>query len=422
MKALLIAYSFPPLWEAQSIRWYYLSRELAKAGFKIDVLTISAPFYDNLDLHENIRIFRISPGILERILYRVKSFLKTEPVSVNNGSVKNQTSRDSFLLIQLKKCWRQLKKLFTFLMLGDIRNEWFPLCLQYIKKNIDISRYDCLITSHEPIVDCLLGLKIKKEFPQIRWIADIADPLTADYYPSFWKRWLQSVEKRVLQMADKILVTNEALREVYLKEYEIREDKIEIITQGFDLEWAQKSWNILPENSVFTLFYGGSFYHEFRDPAELFNALKELDFDFKFYLAGRNESFIPRDSKLRGKIVYLGMLPHPEVLEWETKADVLIYISNKTMEQVPGKFFEYIGSGRPILCITYNENDKTAELTKNLGIGEVSLNDKESIKNALTKLYKLWEKGALFSQYYPDKKILLPYSWQSQAEKLKLMV
>jgi hypothetical protein len=38
MRILLIAYDYPPLSSPQAIRWYYLSRELARRGVELHVL------------------------------------------------------------------------------------------------------------------------------------------------------------------------------------------------------------------------------------------------------------------------------------------------------------------------------------------------------------------------------------------------
>lgn len=58
-KILLVAYSYPPLGDAQSLRWYYISNELANIGYKIDVITIKHPDYLNVSINKNITIHRV---------------------------------------------------------------------------------------------------------------------------------------------------------------------------------------------------------------------------------------------------------------------------------------------------------------------------------------------------------------------------
>ena len=91
MNLLLIAYSFPPLLDGQSIRWAYLTRELAALGHEIDVLTISCPdTYDDLLylISPRMRIFRLYPGIIEGTFLKAKSWVSRPG---NRRSRQNET-------------------------------------------------------------------------------------------------------------------------------------------------------------------------------------------------------------------------------------------------------------------------------------------------------------------------------------------
>ena len=68
MRLLLIAYAYPPLWEAQSVRWYYLSKELAKAGFQVDVLTVEYP--GKKEEIPGIRVYRTFPGPFNQAIFK----------------------------------------------------------------------------------------------------------------------------------------------------------------------------------------------------------------------------------------------------------------------------------------------------------------------------------------------------------------
>jgi len=52
-RVLLVAYAFPPIVNAQAIRWLMLVRELTARGFDVDVLSIQAPAYF-LDLLDEV--------------------------------------------------------------------------------------------------------------------------------------------------------------------------------------------------------------------------------------------------------------------------------------------------------------------------------------------------------------------------------
>ena len=417
MKVLLISYLFPPLWEAQSVRWYYLAKELAKMGANIDVLTIFLPFEEKLDLSNNINTIRIPPGPFESILFKVKFKLEIEN-NKNTSNKKNPVLRTTFLFKSLKTIYHINRKILGSLLLGEIRNEWFFKAKKWIDQN-NLNSYQVIITSHEPMVDTLLGLYIKKKYPHLLWLADLGDPLTAPYYPFFWKPVLKKIEKEILKKADIVTITNRRLKEKYLSQYKINPQKILIIPQGFDWNFYLNQNNNLSQNPVFTLFYAGSFYKKFRDPTELFRALEEFPYDFRFYLAGRIEKFLPKSSKLKDKIIYLGVLPHKEVLNWEKKANLLIYIANALEDQISGKFFEYLGSKNPILCITQNPqfDDEILSLINNLNIGKTVHNKKEKILKALLEFYEKFVNNKLNLNHY-NTNLLYKFSWQYYAQKI----
>lgn len=403
MRLLLVAYAYPPLWEAQSVRWYYLSKELAKAGFQVDVLTVEYP--GKKEEIPGIKVYRTFPGPFNQAVFK----------ALRNPKVFSAEVRSSRKFLFIKKLYRAIRKITEYMMVGDTRNEWFfiayPKALQLIREK----NYDLLITSHEPMVDTLLGLALKNR-TKIKWIADLGDPISADYYPKVWKPFLKRLERKVLAKADAIIVTTEALKKKYRMSFG-GEDKILVVQQGFDLEFF-RSQNKVEKNKKFTLAYTGSFYKDFREPKALVEALAKLNFDFELWLAGRLEGFLPLFEPIKERVKYFGVLSHPEALELQTKADVLVYLGNRLESQVPGKFYEYLGSKKPILCIIQRTEDPVAGLVRELRIGEMCLNEPEEIARAISKLYVHWLRGEMEDVYRYEEEKVREFSWQNQAQKL----
>jgi len=402
LKVLLIAYAYPPLWEAQSVRWYYLSKELARAGIKVDVLTIRYP--GRIEDLPGIRVYRTFPGPFNKTVFK----------ALSNPSVFSAKVRRTGVFLMAKKLYRAVRRFLEYLMAGDTRNEWFFIAYFKALKLLKENRYDFVITSHEPVVDTLIGLALKRK--GIKWIADLADPISAEYYPTFWRPILRKLERKVLEQADAVIVTTEGLKKNYERQANQR-DKILVITQGFDLEFFRSSMRSV-RNDKFTLAYTGSFYKDFRNPSAFAEALKRLAFDFELRLAGRLEGFLSFFYPIRHRVRYYGILTHKEVLEIQASSDVLVYLGNRLRNQIPGKIFEYLGSKRPILCIIQNKNDPVAELVKNLGIGEVCFNEAEEIYEAINKFYKLWVDKKLDTEYHYDESKIKEFSWQHQSQKL----
>jgi hypothetical protein len=201
---LLIAYNFPPLISPQSLRWFYLSRELVKRGYAIDVLTIRMPerFQDMLsDVPGAIRICRTFPGPFYywTFKYSRESSHETQRISSDHSTVWK-------LLSDIHRTtWRALNTI----LIPDIYLEWLPLAIRKGKELIKRNRYDVIISSSEPRVCHLAGYFLKKR-SGIPWVADYGDPW---FYSSptigefsFKKTILQRIEKVFLKKVDAIMI------------------------------------------------------------------------------------------------------------------------------------------------------------------------------------------------------------------------
>ncbi len=411
MKFLIISYLYPPIWEAQSIRWYYISKSLAQLGHKVDVLTIKLNNKEEYE-NENLKIYRIYPGLFEFLLFKYKNKLGLE-------SKYRKKIAKIFLLQILRKSYKFARKFINHFLLGDVRNEWFLNFLVYYYSNLrkKILNYDYIICAHEPMVDLFIGWFLKINHPRIKLIIDMADPLTADYYPIFWKSILSFLEKKILEKSELILVTNPFLKNFYIKNYSIEPKRLFVFTQGFDenLLYECKKEDYI-DNNTLCLFYAGSFY-SFRNPSKFFNVIKRLP-NVKFFYAGRHENFLPAELVRQNKIVYLGVLPHQEVLKYAKRMHILVYFSNQTEYQIPGKIFEYLGLRKPIFCITPKKQDFVKNLIEEFKVGITATDEENDIEKKLLSILDLWKRKKDVSDLWKgDIDKIKMFSWQYQTKK-----
>ena len=411
---MLIAYSYPPLQDPQSIRWFHFSNILAEKGYKIDVVTVKLPaslMWAGEPINSNITIFRVFPGFFENFSNNIKSKIGTDKAG-------NVSKRKSIGFRVLKSGYWSIRKIMNNILIGDLRTEWLPFCLKFINK-VDISEYSVLITSQEPFVDSLVGLRIKKSHPNILWIADMGDSILSPYYPRWRKGIDMHFEKKVVELADKVILTNNSILSSLSAEYGIKKDKFSIVTQGFDSRNYKETKN---NNERFTMLFSGTLYEHFREPDNIIKAIKDLDIDVKLIIAGRNEGFVKVFEQAGRKVEFVGFVPYSRSLELQQKADVLINISNKQSYQVPGKFFEYLGSRKPILDIVYSKQDETAKLINSLNIGLVCKNSAADIKDAILKLYALWKNDKINNSFDFKNKNIYQYSWENGANKIENII
>lgn len=420
---LLIAYNFPPLISPQSLRWFYLTRELLKLGYKIDVLTISMPsrFKDMIDMiPPQINVYRTTPGPFYYMTYKY---------SREDRHAQHADSTDKFSIDLWKYIYRLYLAIYSIgnlFFIPNLYTEWLPNAyfkgLSILKKN----RYDLIISSSEPAVCHLVAYLLKKSF-SIKWIADYGDPwiypisTQKDY--EIKKSLIKKIEAKILKAVDFITVTAQGTQKLYLDNYTfLKDNKIKIITQGYSQDiFSAVALN--KDKNHFVLTYCGSFYKILRDPSQLFLALKELSIDdLKVEIVGRINEFEQclKESPLDKIIHYKGFVNHLESITLEKNATALIFISNSTDTQIPGKIYEYIGAKRPILCITRDIKDPSARLILDTNRGIVVSDNKEDIKKGIKELYRLHKEGKLDT--YFNLTDLTEYTWYNSAKKISEVI
>jgi hypothetical protein len=155
---------------------------------------------------------------------------------------------------------------------------------------------------------------------------------------------------------------------------------------------------------------------------ELFKALRDLnEMDIEFFIAGRNDEVVSdakRFGLLGNKVKYLGYLRYRDALRVQQEGDVLVYIGNRSSNQVPGKIYEYLGARKPILAILKNPNDEMKDLVLNLKRGIVTSDECSKIKEALSFLWGLYKKEKLYSSFNLSLEDVDQYSWESLSNLL----
>lgn len=379
MRILLIAYEFPPSPSPQSLRWAYLSRGLVRAGHEVHVLTTEPAWAVTglPELPEQMRIHRVSGGPIASTLamlnkrheakMRARGKIGSMPDVQASSEVETTVSRNDggmvvnpsvVALRESRLNWKgrlaeRLKQLATSLLFPDTRGEWYFPVRKVIDRLVGEIRPDIVVSSHEPATTLELGIYLKLRH-RLPWLADLGDPVLADYTPKRWRRRAFKVERQVMRLADGVTVTAPGTRQLLLDRHGppvAGEAAIMVLPQGFDDQ--RESSAAIPhdffDRELLELLYSGSFY-QFRRPDALIDAVMAVP-GVRLNVA---TSVIPDWLRLRfeaqpEKFRLLGFMPHIGVLAMQRKADVLVNIANDNPGQVPGKIYEYFGAGRPIM-------------------------------------------------------------------------
>jgi len=426
-RILLIAYEYSPSPSPQSLRWTYLSRELSLRGYLVEVLTVDlglkAAGLPNLPA--DVVIHRTFPGPFRGLLAsRRKRREASESGAPQAGAQTQRLVRNdaSTAPSSSRGGWKHrvsmfVQNLFERLIFPDLRGEWYPSARRELRRMLHDFKPNLVISSHEPATTLQLGLIAKRR--GVRWIADLADPVLAPYTPKRWRRKAAKLEAAVCATADHVLVTAESARQLLLKRHATRAP-IAVLTQGFDDRRPPRA-SATP-NSTLELLYTGSFY-SFRRVDALLEAVLATP-GLRLNIASIVVPDIVREAGEANpdRIRLLGFLPHDEAVAWQQRADVLINLANADPMQVPGKFYEYLGSGRPILHLGENEGDEAARLVQERHRGWICPQRPAALIETLRGLVELHREGRMSEGLSLDRESIAEFGWSVLGERLVRIV
>ena len=242
---------------------------------------------------------------------------------------------------------------------------------QNLEEDINDARQkvDVIVTTGPPHSLHLIGLELKKRLG-IKWLADFRDPwskrdvLDQLILSKRSRRNHLKLEHSVLHVADQILTVSPSLKSSLT---DLGARKIDIITNGYDFDPPESNGQNIKK---FTLSHVGLLNLN-RNPNSLWKVLNEVvdkipgfaeDREINWAGTIENEVIASLESytNLRNRYIQQGYLSHDHVLEVYSKTAVLLLLINNTDNArwiLPGKMFEYIAQGKPILSLGKAKSD-----------------------------------------------------------------
>lgn len=315
-----------------------------------------------------------------------------------------------------------IKRGLSLLMFPDARAEWMPWARKLLDRLLDDIKPDVVITSHEPANSIELGLHAKRR--GFRWIADLGDPVLAPYTPPRWRKRAHALERALCERADVVTVTSEAARRVLRERHAIPDERCILVTQGFDHRFedgGSDDGEIGFDRDRVELLYTGSFY-AFRRPGDLLQAVIDtpgVRLSIATIVAPQEvaEAAAAHPDKVR----LLGFLAHRQALALQRRCDVLVNLANDDPVQVPGKLYEYIGSGTPILHVGGTDCDASTRLLHEAGAGWCEPADRIALTGRLRMLVETKRQHGRVEREAVDYD-LNRHSWQSLAHRVAELV
>ncbi len=403
-KVLVITYYWPPSGGSGVQRWLKFVKYLKRFHWEPVVFTPSNPESPSVDL-----------SLLEEVpkdLWVIRNRI-WEPYNFYKqftGRKKEEKIQTAFLTEKKGKL-HFLEEVAVWIrgnmFIPDARKYWIRPSVKLLTNFLKDHPMDAVVTTGPPHSAHLIGLHLKEKLG-IRWLADFRDPWTnIDYYHSLKlgpraDRIHHELEKRVLEQADAVTVISPGMKREF---QEIVNRKYEVIPNGFDEEDTLSQQQVTVDRRHFTLAHIGTLTKT-RNAENLWQVLQELtseNQELASRLEIRNVGKIDMDAvaslKKFGMETYLNRvdyMPHQEVIAEQRKAAVLLLLINNTPNAkmiLTGKFFEYLASGRPLLCIGPPDGD-AAEIVRQTNCGSVfDFTETEGLKEEILRLFDDFSRG-----------------------------
>jgi glycosyltransferase involved in cell wall biosynthesis len=374
MNILLISSAFYPDPSVASVRVTSWARDLSNLGCIVTVL------------HRDYG-------------YRCSDSLMKEKVgSINilrfNSTINKKKFKKSGLLINIFNKTRKLLSAFIDkfqLLVPDPSVKFWtaPYVLEHVFEVVRHYNIDVVVTSSPPHSIHSVGLWLKHQVPNLKWVADFRDPYLLDkrYKP----RWIGRLrtfehslyEKNIYKYSDLIIHAIPIQHEYALQKYLSDKDKCYHLPNGFPDELlsyiseCRENEKVLSVRSVGNI--GGP---EALLLAQAVMECKEFGLSINLRFTGPVPSTRPQIEALLGcAVTFLGPIRHDLALSEVACADVLVcaVAEERRASGLSSKLFEYLAVGVPVLLI----NPTTADVNFVVGAKCVSVLDAPTVKDIM---------------------------------------
>jgi len=403
-KVLIVTYYWFPSGGAGVQRWLKFTKYLRDFGWEPIIYTPENPEFPSIDksfekdLPEGLTVIKTPIWEPYNVYRKLTSKGKNEPINA------------AFISENKKQGWKEKLSIWIRgnFLIPDPRRFWIKPSVKYLTGYLKENPVDAIITTGPPHSMHLIGLGVKKNLPDLPWIADFRDPWTnIDFYKELNLTWLadkihRRLEKKVVGHADSMVTVSEG----WMKEFEqMRPKRIQVITNGYDESDVKQVAVQLDEK--FSISHIGTL-NAARNPQTVWKVLSkictdnpEFRTDLQIQLVGKVDFSVLesiREHDLQENLKKIDYLSHSEAIAKQQSSQLLLLLINQSPNAngiLTGKFYEYLASKRPILAIGPTDGD-AARVLNDTGAGTmVGFSDEVATEKAILDYYARYKTNTL---------------------------
>ena len=356
-KVLFITYYWPPSGKA-SLHWpLKIIKHLPSFGWQPLVLTVDEDTFSQKDetfikeIPSDVKVIRAKSfepfDIYKKFIGKRKDeqLVASETISNKNKSFTHRLS-----------IWIRMN-----IFIPDARVGWYFPAIKVGLSVLKKEEVDAIVSIGPPHTTHLIGKKISSKLG-LPHIPVFIDPwVDISYYRNFKRNKLtlsidNRLEKSVLQNAAAVAFVTETMKEDYIKKYPFINEKSKVLYWGYSEEdfWMEDGRWKTEDGKEEVILHAGNIF-DYQNPKHFWKTLKnenEKGRKLKVVFIGTVSPEIKQsiaNAGLDSYTEYKGFLPYKEMLKEMMKVSYLLVCATEP-RHVPGKLFEYLRAGKPIIA------------------------------------------------------------------------
>lgn len=370
MRLLIVSNIYHPSLSPRAFRWTTLAEHWASRGHEVDVVCGWKPGLSEDEEVNGVRIRRVGRGITEALRARLLGGTGGSAESSAGAIAPRRSGLRAVAKWVHDHTW---KKLYW----PDYACLWCFPATRACARLLSGRHYDAMISVSDPFTSQIVGMRLKRRMPSLRWIADIGDPFcyrdrTQTNNHRLYSGLNYAVERRIFRLADAISVTTGLTAARYRELFPESAGKVRVIPPlvSLPVESDVPHQPLFASDGKIRLVFLGTLYKEIRNPRyllRLFSRLLQADIGsrLELHMFGDihdcGECFDECGSLMGDKIVLHGLVGREIAGHALREADVLVNIGNDTTYQLPSKVVEYASTGSRVLNLVKSAEDSSVE-------------------------------------------------------------
>ncbi len=427
---LVIAYHFPPGGGPGVQRVLKHVTYLREAGWRPIVLTVENGDFPARDesllskIPADVTVVRV-PIMEPYTVYRAFMGRKGAAIDVN-------VNKSSLEIRGWKERLAEWVRATFFI--PDARVAWLLTAVKAARHIVRTENVVAIYSSSPPYTCALIARAVARK-ENLPWIAGFRDPWTE--FLTTPERWFlpaaidRSLERSVFTEANLVECAWTGIADDALRKYPyLDRDKFRHVPNGYDATDFPQIHYV--RNSRFTITYTGSMYGR-RTPRSFLAALERLldrghlnveDVHLRFVgRFGDEVHTMFSNSPFAPSIECIAYVPHAESVGYLMRSEASLLIVDDAKESadiVPGKVYEYLGVGRPIIALAPH-NSAIEHLIHETHAGMcASQDDVDGICEIIGTFLARWKRGEEI--HNPNVAAIATYERRNAAHKLAAML